>query len=155
MGLLAEVSPLFTGYVKHVLSEHSLSLYQKMKEDISVCRDGQTFIAVLKVCAKLKDVKRGQTIHAEIVKKGLHERDPFVGSTLISMYSECGWMGKAQEVFDVVLVQDTVLWNALIAGYAKHRRGREALNQYEKMQHDSVPANAVTYICILKACGSI
>eukprot|EP00250_Pteridium_aquilinum_P032236 c45311_g1_i1 orf=115-351(+) len=45
--------------------------------------------------------------------------------------------------------------SVLLAGYAKHENGKEALNRFEHMQFEGVALNAVTYACRLKACGII
>ena len=44
---------------------------------------------------------------------------------LVDMYSKCGCLEDARKVFDQVLEQNTVSWNAIILGYAQHGHGRE------------------------------
>ncbi|KAI5062710.1 hypothetical protein GOP47_0023249 [Adiantum capillus-veneris] len=115
----------------------------------------RALVAFLKACAASKDVERGQRIHAEIIKEGCLERNPIIGSTLVSMYAECGWIAKAQDAFDIVHVRDTVLWNALITGYVKQGLAAAALNQYETMRWNGATPTAVTYVCVVKACVSM
>eukprot|EP00250_Pteridium_aquilinum_P029439 c39383_g1_i1 orf=1-309(+) len=71
------------------------------------------------------------------------------------MYAKCGLLTKAQEVFDMLEVHNTVSWNALISGYVQHDLAKEALDCYEQMQLEGVTADAVTFTCSLKACGFI
>eukprot|EP00250_Pteridium_aquilinum_P032060 c44900_g1_i1 orf=1-327(+) len=71
------------------------------------------------------------------------------------MYAKCGLLKRAQEVFDSLLARDVVTWTALIAGFAKNEHGKEALKCFDHMQDEGVCPNAVTYVCCLKACGSI
>eukprot|EP00250_Pteridium_aquilinum_P034590 c7791_g1_i1 orf=556-1182(+) len=86
---------LIAGFVKYGDSHHALMLFQKMSED-SVRPSGFTYVAVLKACANLKDVIRGQELHNEIARIGL-ERDLFVGSSIVDLYVKCGLLAKAQE----------------------------------------------------------
>ncbi|KAI5067685.1 hypothetical protein GOP47_0018213 [Adiantum capillus-veneris] len=114
-----------------------------------------SFVASLKACAKRKDLQRGIDIHGQIDKTELLQTNTFVSSSLVNMYAKCGSMAKAQEVFDMLQHHNIILWNALITGYAQNGDGRKALNCFERMQIEGLVPNAVTFSCILKACGSL
>ena len=117
--------------------------------------DSTFFVALLKACAKKKDICEGTRLHADILKQGLLEKSPYLGSSLISMYTKCGMLSKAQQVFDELPIRDIVCWNALITGYAQHGQGHKAISCFDQMQSDDgISPNEVTFICILKACGS-
>ena len=47
------------------------------------------------------------------------------------------------------------LWNALIVGYIDHGYGEEAVECFKQMQWEGVTPDVVTYVCSLRACGSI
>ena len=85
------------------------------------------FVALLKDCGKKKDLHRGLIVHAEVLKKGLLDKNVFVGSALVSMYAKCGDLVRAQETLDGLLVRDVVSWNALISGYAQQSQAEDAL----------------------------
>ncbi|KAJ7522791.1 hypothetical protein O6H91_18G026600 [Diphasiastrum complanatum] len=51
--------------------------------------------------------------------------------------------------------KDAVSWNAMIAGYAKHGNGEQALRLYQEMKLQGLKPNKVTFICILNACASL
>ncbi|KAI5085043.1 hypothetical protein GOP47_0001212 [Adiantum capillus-veneris] len=144
---------LISGYSRCGSPEQLLSLYKQMPEDqfFGIC--GSAFVALLKACTELKDVETGSKLHIHIATMGLHERDVFVGSTLIDMYAKCGSILKAEEAFDKLLVRNIVSWNALLTGYVEHCLGMEAIDHFEQMQHAGVYPDAVTMICTLKACA--
>eukprot|EP00250_Pteridium_aquilinum_P019063 c24275_g6_i1 orf=480-1427(+) len=79
---------LINGYVKCGKPRRALALYENMQQ-ISLPPSRHTFVALLKACTKLKDVERGNELHAEIAKHGLLRTDLFVGSTLVDMYAKC------------------------------------------------------------------
>eukprot|EP00250_Pteridium_aquilinum_P030127 c406_g1_i1 orf=3-665(-) len=114
---------------------------EKQQQEMFIANDGQhgksyhiTLVTSLKACAKQKDLQRGISIHADIVRRGLLETNVFVGSSLVNLYVKCGTLEKAQHVFNEILVRDAISWNALLAGYAQHERGEEALDCFEQMQ---------------------
>eukprot|EP00250_Pteridium_aquilinum_P017068 c23433_g9_i2 orf=217-2538(+) len=138
---------------------------EKEKEELVIPGNTQTFeedtcgpvalVALLKACGARKDLRRGSRIHTAVAKRGLLQKNVFVGSAVIHMYAKCGALAKAQEVFDALPIQNVVSWNTLIAGYVQHKCNEEALNCFERMQGEGVFPDKVTFSCILKACGSI
>lgn len=141
---------LISGYVQSGQSQFALNLYQKMQQD-DVRPNSYTLVAILKACKRLEDV---QGVHLDIAEKGF-ERDLFVGSSLIDVYARYGAVLDAHEVFNKLPGRNIVSWTALIAGYAEHGPGREALKCFEQMKLQGVVPNDVTYMCLLKACGSL
>ncbi|MCO5572921.1 hypothetical protein L7F22_037746 [Adiantum nelumboides] len=71
------------------------------------------------------------------------------------MYAKCGALPKAHQVFDNLLVQDVVLWTALIAGNTENGYYEEALACLEQMCSKGLSPNATTYVCCLKACANV
>ena len=71
-------------------------------------REDVEIVALLKDCTKRKDVFRGISIHADVVKNGLLAKSPYVASMLISMYAKCGMVSKAQQVLEEIPIRDVV-----------------------------------------------
>jgi pentatricopeptide repeat protein len=42
----------------------------------------------------------------------------------------------------------------MIGGYAKHSRGKDAMELFNQMRQDGLQPSAVSYLSILKACAS-
>lgn len=149
-------SSLIFGYLKCERHKDALELYHQNGFDIDLAYpSAHTIVAVLKACAKLRNVSVGLAVHAMIDRLRLLEQNVFVGTALLVMYTKCGLLGKAQEVFDKLPKKNVVSWTALISGYVEHGHGEKALEYFEQMQEDSVIPNAVTFICSLQACGYI
>ena len=49
--------------------------------------------------------------------------------------------------------RDLISWNGMIAGYAHHGYGKEAINLFNEMQELGVCANDVTFVGLLTACS--
>ncbi|KAI5080344.1 hypothetical protein GOP47_0005823 [Adiantum capillus-veneris] len=146
---------LITGYVKCGQPLLALSLYERLTPDELLRLSGHTFVALIKACTKSKNLELGSQIHACVKIKGLLQRDKFLGSVLVDMYAKCGSLAKAQELFNELPVKDVVSWNALISAYANHGLGEKALQCFSQMQHEGFTPTSITFVCCLKACGSL
>ncbi|KAH7299591.1 hypothetical protein KP509_24G019600 [Ceratopteris richardii] len=117
--------------------------------------DAAIFCCILKACGNVGAVDKGEEIHNEIFREGLLQSNVILGTTLINMYVKCGELAKAQQVLSGLPVRDAFAWSALIGGYAQQGQGEKALECYEQMKEDGVLPDAVTFLSVLKACGSI
>ncbi|KAH7443274.1 hypothetical protein KP509_02G028200 [Ceratopteris richardii] len=145
---------LINGYVQQGLNDEALHCYEQMKHE-GLCPDGVTFIVVLKACARLKALDKGEMVHDEIMKQGMLGKDIVLGTALVDMYAKCGALLKARAVFDKLPSQNVITWNALITGYTQGGHGKEALLCYDQMQKEDCAPDVVTFACVLKACGCI
>ncbi|KAI5065694.1 hypothetical protein GOP47_0020389 [Adiantum capillus-veneris] len=143
---------LISGYVNHQGAEEALKCFELMQAD-HVAPNAATFACVLKACGLVKATTKGIEIHCESERRGLVGKDIVVGNALVDMYSKCGMLKEAVEVFDKVQIKDEASWNALIALYANHGHGREVLDCLTCMRLEGVYPNSISFMCSLKACG--
>ncbi|KAH7282204.1 hypothetical protein KP509_35G018800 [Ceratopteris richardii] len=144
---------LITGYCKHGFSQEALKYFDYMHQQ-GLFPDPMAFACSLKACSDIGALDRGREIHLALAERGL-QKVGCVGNALIDMYSKCGSLSEAKEVFDALESRDIVSWTSLISGYVEHGLSCEALRCYEKMQEENVNVDAIIYSCILNACGSI
>ncbi|GLU18842.1 hypothetical protein SLE2022_351190 [Rubroshorea leprosula] len=69
------------------------------------------------------------------------------------MYSKCGDLEKALEVFYSVEKRNVLVWSAMISGLAMHGPGRAAIDIFFKMQEAKVKPNSATFTNLLCACS--
>ncbi|KAI5063595.1 hypothetical protein GOP47_0022142 [Adiantum capillus-veneris] len=146
-------SALIAGYVKHGHGEQALQSFEQMKRE-GLSPDSVVLSCVLKACSIVAPLE-GKKLHDEIARKGLLGKNIVLDNALIHMYVKCGVLDKAQEVLEELSCRDVVSWSTLIGGFVEHDQGAQALECYMRMQQEGVSPNAVTYACILKACGTI
>jgi pentatricopeptide repeat protein len=148
---------LIAGYVRRGQDCKALACFGRMREE-GFFPEPVTFVCILKACASTGDVGRGEALHEEIAKRGLLEEQENVilGTALVDMYAKCGELAKARQVLEELPIRDRVSWSALIAGYTQQEdQGREALASFEQMQNEGFLPDAVAFVCVLKACGSL
>ena len=79
--------------------------------------------------------------------------DVFVGSSLIDMYSKCGQIEYAQNVFDRISDRNILCWNSMIAGYAQSDQFKETTELFRETLIGGFAEDAATIACVLSACG--
>lgn len=146
---------MIAGYAQQGLGQEALTLYANMQLEGIILADAVTFVSLLQACASAGDLHQGKEIHAHVQERGL-EGDVAIGNCLVTMYAKCGSLADARQVFETMRTRDVVTWNAMIAGYAQHGLGEEALLIYGRMQERGMkPADVVTLVCLLQACGRV
>ena len=143
---------LISGYVHKGQAQEALVCFQQMQRE-GLSPDNVTFICILKACGSMRSLEKGKQIHEMIVNRNILSKDIILGTALVDMYAKCGMLATSQLVLESLHVRDIIAWNALIAGYAHQGLNHEALSCYEQMQTEGLSPNAITFVCILKACG--
>lgn len=145
---------LIAGYAQQGLGHEALVVYGQMEEAGLILANHVTFTCLLKSCASTGALQKGRELHSKIVKRGLLD-NVVVGTCLVDMYSKCGELEDARQVFDSMNTKDVVTWNALVAGYAQQGLGKEALVLYGQLEDVGLNlASDHTFVCLLKACAS-
>lgn len=106
--------------------------------------NGVTITSAVSACASLKSLNKGLELHAFAIKIDLMD-DVLVGNSLIDMYSKCGELEAAQEVFDKIEDKDVYTWNSLIGGYCQAGYCGKACELFMKMQESDVKPNVITW----------
>ncbi|KAI5062729.1 hypothetical protein GOP47_0023268 [Adiantum capillus-veneris] len=129
----------------------AFQMYGRLHEEC-IIPDMVSCICVLDMCADMAALKEGEQVHAEIVMEA-YELDEAVGTALISLYGRCGSLEAAEAVFARTPSQSAVTWNALIAGFAQHGKGRSTLQLFYQMQETTIRPTDATFISVLNACS--
>lgn len=136
---LFEYNAMIRAYASKVYnsaSYESLLLYRNMlREDIPP--DRFTFPFVLKESVKRRDPLAGRSIHSHVLKFGF-DNDVFVQNSLITLYSECGYLGNARRVFDEMRNKDVVSWNSMIGGGLKNGELDMACDLFRRMKNKNI-----------------
>ncbi|KAG6675827.1 hypothetical protein I3842_15G124400 [Carya illinoinensis] len=142
---------IIAGYAQIGQGEEALQLFVNMK------RDGErlnrsSFTCSLRACADVAALELGKQLHGQLVKAG-YETGCYVGNALLAMYCKCGDIDEAYDVFEDIAEKDVVSWNTMIAGYARHGFGKEALRVFESMKTVGINPDDVTMVGVLSACS--
>eukprot|EP01018_Ginkgo_biloba_P039326 Gb_30732 [translate_table: standard] len=148
---LVSWNTMSAGFVQNGHGEEALEFFCQMLSS-GVEQDQFTFATVLSACASIAAMQQGKQVHTHTIISGFHSHVS-VGNALITMYAKSGSIEDACHVFNKMPEWDVVSWTAVIAGYAQHGYGHEALQLFEQMQHAGMKPDQITYIGILSACS--
>ncbi|XP_057417386.1 pentatricopeptide repeat-containing protein At4g02750-like [Lotus japonicus] len=142
---------IIAGYAQTGHYEEALKLLVEMK------RDGESlnrsiFCCALSTCADIAALELGKQVHGQVVKTG-YENGCLVGNALVGMYCKCGSIDEAYNVFERIQNKDIISWNTLLAGYARHGFGRQALILFDSMKIAGVKPDEITMVGVLSACS--
>jgi pentatricopeptide repeat protein len=141
-------SAIIVGYVQQGQAKETLDCFERMLNE-GLSSNAVTFSCLLKPFEE-----KGEEIHERIVKLGALKKDIVLGTALVDMYAKCGKLAKAHQVLGELPNQSVATWNALIAGHAQEGQCDQAMNCLEKIQDEGISPNVVTFICIMKSCGT-
>ncbi|KAK1418290.1 hypothetical protein QVD17_27433 [Tagetes erecta] len=142
---------MISGYAQNGFFVEALELFREMQ--MEEMPNYVTLISVLPAVSRLGALDTGKWVHFFAVKNGMKVDDPVLGSALIDMYSKCGSIDEAIQLFNTLSRKNVVTWNSIINGLAIHGRANEALYHFTKMQESGIAPNDVTYISVLTACS--
>ncbi|KAI7726860.1 hypothetical protein M8C21_021786, partial [Ambrosia artemisiifolia] len=142
---------IISGYAHLGNNEDALRLFVEMKRSGEKA-NRSIFSCILSTCAEITSLELGCQLHAQLVKVGLGS-GWYVGNALLSMYCKCGNIDEANVIFEEISDKDIVSWNTIIAGYARHGFGKEALRVFESMKRRGVKPDEVTMVGVLSACS--
>ncbi|KAF7840410.1 pentatricopeptide repeat-containing protein [Senna tora] len=104
---------LIRGLAESESPHTSLQLFIQMRRESFLLPDSFSFAFILKGVANCRYLKSGMQIHSQALCFGLNSH-VFVGTTLISMYAECGNVHCARKVFEEMSLPNVVTWNAIV-----------------------------------------
>lgn len=143
------------GYAQYGDSNDALKLFSEMiSKPYAVAPNAYTISCILMACAHLAALRMGKQIHAYVTRH--HEYEPsvyFVANCLIDMYSKCGDVDTARNVFDSMPKRNEVSWTSMMSGYGMHGRGKEALDIFDKMQKAGFVPDDISFLVLLYACS--
>ena len=148
---VASWSSLISGYIEHDLYEEVLDAMEDIEND-RIHPNPVLFVSLLKSCGRIGATIKGQELHIDIIKRGL-EGELLVGNMLVDMYANCGSLAEAEVVFEGLPVQEQVMWNVLIAGYAQLAESEKVSHIFNRMVYEGTEPNSVTFVSVLNACS--
>lgn len=138
-------------HAQHSKGRKALELFDQMQQK-GFQPNKITFVCILDACASSSAIATGEHIHDLIVHNSL-ELDVVIGTALVNMYGKCGQLYSARCIFDRMTVRNLLSWTAIVAIYAHHGNGKEAVRLFEMMEEEGFSADDVALLSILAACS--
>ncbi|XP_061369709.1 putative pentatricopeptide repeat-containing protein At1g69350, mitochondrial [Gastrolobium bilobum] len=141
---------MICGFSQNGISVEALNLFDEMYFN-SLEINEVTFLSAIQACSNLGYLEKGKWIHHKIIVSGV-QKDLYIDTALVDMYSKCGDLQTAQGVFDSMPEKSVVSWSAMIAAYGIHGQLTAAISLFTEMVESDIKPNEVTFMNILSAC---
>ncbi|CAA7395981.1 unnamed protein product [Spirodela intermedia] len=143
---------MISGYAHAGQFKASVELFWEM-ETARVKPDEAVVSSVISACGQLGALYHGRWVHAFCGTSGVGERLK-VKNALIDMYSKCGDVERALQIFQDMLRPDVFSWTAIIGGLAMNGHSTMALDMFSQMEiSGEVAPNGITFLAVLSACS--
>ncbi|CAH8281093.1 unnamed protein product [Arabidopsis lyrata] len=150
---LSSLNSQLSSYLRSGNPNGTLALFLEMHR-ASPDLSSHTFTPVLGACALLSYPETGRQVHALMIKQGA-ETGTISKTALINMYSKYGHLVDSVRVFESVEEKDVVSWNALLSGFLRNGKGKEALGVFAAMCRERVEISEFTLSSVVKTCASL
>ncbi|CAL5354748.1 unnamed protein product [Camellia sinensis] len=143
---------MIAGYVQSDLYKDAIDLFREMQV-VGVRADSPTIACVISACGHSGALHQGRWVHGYCERNRIEMNLP-VKNALIDMYSKCGDIEKAVEIFHGITKKDVFSWTAMISGLAMNGQSEKALHFFSQMEMSiDVRPNEVTFLGVLSACS--
>ncbi|XP_024534843.1 pentatricopeptide repeat-containing protein At4g13650 [Selaginella moellendorffii] len=140
---------MLTAYARRGFDRQAMNLYREMKRQ-GVDPDFMLFPTIVTACCSLKEARE---IHAHITATGSHTLA--TDNALVTMYSNCGRLEDAKEMFDTMPEKNFITWTAMISACAQHGCPLEVIGTYEEMERQGVAPVPITLAMVAGAYGEV
>ncbi|KAL5710621.1 hypothetical protein ACHQM5_021162 [Ranunculus cassubicifolius] len=96
-------------------------------------QDTTALARVIQTYAKTKQLTKGKQLHAQLICKG-YQPCIFVSNHLLNMYSKCGQLNYAHNLFDKMPQRNIVSWTAMVSGFSQNKMFSEAMKMFSMMR---------------------
>ncbi|KAL9462115.1 hypothetical protein AB3S75_000168 [Citrus x aurantiifolia] len=141
---------MISGYAQKGDLDEALRLFFAM-EAAGEIPDLVTVLSMISGCGQSGALELGKWFDNYACSGGLKD-NVMVCNALIDMYSKCGSIGDARELFYALPEKTVVSWTTMIAGCALNGEFVEALDLFHQMMELDLRPNRVTFLAVLQAC---
>ncbi|KAL4557465.1 hypothetical protein LXL04_035643 [Taraxacum kok-saghyz] len=148
---------MISGCLRNHHPEKSLWYFKKMVSLGTQVDDVSLSCAISASNSLLNLDNIGEILHGFGIKLGLHENEtPHVSvqNALVSLYSKCGDIDDAENIFRGIYDKDLVSWNTMINGFASNGMILETFDHLREMQfREFIEPDIVTLLSVLSLCA--
>ncbi|KAL9679680.1 hypothetical protein QQ045_017546 [Rhodiola kirilowii] len=147
---------LMVGLVRQSQGERAAKVFKEMKDSVGLNTDSYVILlsAIAEFHVSEEGRKKGQEVHACVIRKGLFHYNIPIGNGLINMYSKCEVIQHACSVFRLMVNKDAISWNSMISGLDQNERFEDALLTFCLMGRTGLMPSNFTLISALSSCAS-
>ncbi|XP_011629039.2 pentatricopeptide repeat-containing protein At4g14820 [Amborella trichopoda] len=125
-------SVMIDAYTKLGFYEEAFMLFREMRR-AKIEPDKVVLSSVLSASGQARNLELGKEIHSYVRQKGLGGIDLHLEGALVHMYTSCGSMEQAREIFNRMAHKSLASWTAMVFGYCKVGKVETARSLFNEM----------------------
>ncbi|XP_023900372.2 putative pentatricopeptide repeat-containing protein At1g69350, mitochondrial [Quercus suber] len=146
-------SSIISCCVENGEASEGLDLFHRM-----ICQgvepDSVTMLSVAEACGDLGILRLARLVHGQVVTREI-KSEGSLDNSLIVMYTKCGDLHSAENIFRNVTQRHTASWTAMITCYNQTGCFQEAIDVFLEMQESKVEPNSVTMMVVICSCARL
>lgn len=143
---------LISMYARKGLFKEALVAFVRMQEQGHL-PDSFSLSSSISACGNIGSLLLGVQIHGHVIKRDISNE--FVPNSLIDMYSKCGFVSSAHQIFDMIPHRSVVTWNVMLCGLSRNGNSVEAFNLFYHMYLNSLKMDEITLLMAIQACSDL
>lgn len=128
---------VITAFAQADRPDEALGLFRRMDGEGVWQPNEVTMVSVLSACGKKGEIELGSMVCDYIEKNGVRP-SLVLSNAMLDMYTKCGSMECAEEVFSGMEKKDSVSWTTMLVGYARAGDFDAAFRVFESMDDKDI-----------------
>ncbi|KAF8041017.1 hypothetical protein BT93_B3057 [Corymbia citriodora subsp. variegata] len=150
---IASWSSMIAGYVACGFPFDAFKIFGRMRL-ANEKPNSVTFVSLLSACSHLVNLPAGESIHLCVIRNCVY-LDAALGTALLEMYSKCGHIEKALQIFLSMEDKNLQCWTIMVSCLADHRRVEDVTFLFNQMERAGLKPDSMLFSGILSACGHL
>lgn len=146
-GSLAELDECF----KEGKIEEAVEVLDLLRKN-GVAVDLPRYLTLLQVCGEAKSLEKAKDVHNHI-NQTMGGVTVAVNNKILDVYSKCGSMTDASQLFEYMHQRNLTSWDIMINGFANNNLGEEAIDLFTMFKEMGSQPDADLFVAVFNACG--
>ncbi|CAH1429413.1 unnamed protein product [Lactuca virosa] len=112
------------------------------------------YLLLMKACGESQALKEAKAVHNHLTMSG-HHHDVHICNKILEMYSKCGSMEDAYNVFDKMPKRNLTSWDTMITGFAKNGHGEDAIKMFTEFKKVRLKPDNQMFHGVFAACSVV
>ncbi|XVE48446.1 hypothetical protein DITRI_Ditri01bG0002900 [Diplodiscus trichospermus] len=127
-----------------------LGLMEKQGVHVDLAR----ILQLVKACGEVKALEEAKIVHEYLIRS-YSPLKTSIYNKILEMYSKCGSMSDAFNVFDKMPSRNLTSWDTMITWLANNGLGEDALDLFSQFKKAGLKPDAKLFIGVFSACGVV
>ncbi|KAF5206498.1 Pentatricopeptide repeat-containing protein [Thalictrum thalictroides] len=133
--------------------EEAVKLLKELEEKKGIFVDLPRYLKLIRACAEEGTLPYARDVHNNLIRSTI-PIDVNTYNRILDMYSDCGSMSDAYEVFDKNMPERNIMsWDIMRRGLAKNDLGENAIDLFSQFKEEGLKPHGQIFMGVFLACS--